>query len=312
MSVSYYRAAAEQLIERIIPQYNASKTMKHSDVKQLLLRNLLLVSLSHKHVLKQCQNLKSDICTADHILNLARQAEYRDTTALRLTKTVTTDTQTRTLQDISGPSFHQINQRRQRTDQQNSSSNSRKCKWCEGSRLCRRFECPARDSHCNMCHIKGHFEKVCRQDSTRRINKRQPLHNLDDDEDKEGEDDDVTSLYSFKTLYNLNVMESEHIRPLWISTTATSYVHKVSVEVDTEAACNVMLVYLFSKIFGNKQPESSNARIQAYGGMPVTIVGKCKVFIHNRMVDRHQRCFKSLITMDTQSLAEVQGETVGM
>ena len=115
----------------------------------------------------------------------------------------------------------------------------------------------------------------------RRINKRQPLHKLDDDEDEEGEDDDVTSVYSFKTLYNLNVMESEHIRPLWISTTATSQVHKVSVEVDTGAACNVMTVYLFSKIFGNKQPESSNARIQAYGGMPVTIVGKCTVFIHN-------------------------------
>ena len=55
----------------------------------------------------------------------------------------------------------------------------------------------------------------------------------------------------------------------------------MSVEVDTGAACNVMPVYLFSKIFGNKQPESSNARIQAYGGMPVTIVGKCTVFIHN-------------------------------
>ena len=151
--------------------------------------------------------------------------------------------------DNSESSLHQMNQRRKKTDQQKNSSNSRKptqCRWCGGSRFCRRHECPARDSYCNKCHIKGHFEKVCRQDSTRRINKRQPLHKLDDDED-EGEDDDVTSVYSFKTLYNLNVMESEHIRPLWISTTATSQVHKVSVEVDTGAACNVMPVYLFSK-----------------------------------------------------------------
>ena len=42
-------------------------------------------------------------------------------------------------------------------------------------------------------------------------------------------------------------MESEHIRPLWISTTATSQVHKVNVEVDTGADCNVIPVYLFSK-----------------------------------------------------------------
>ena len=60
MSVSHYQAAAEQLIERMIPQYNASKTMKHTDVKQLLLRNLLLVGLRHKDVMKQCQTMKSD------------------------------------------------------------------------------------------------------------------------------------------------------------------------------------------------------------------------------------------------------------
>ena len=128
MSVSLYQAATEQLIERMIPQYNASKTMKHSDVKQLLLRNLLIVGLRHKDVLKQCQNLKSDICTADHILSLARQAEYRDTTVLRLTRTVTTDAQARTLQDISESSLHQINQRRQKIDPQNGSSNSRRCR----------------------------------------------------------------------------------------------------------------------------------------------------------------------------------------
>ena len=105
------------------------------------------------------------------------------------------------------------------------------------------------------------------------------MHKLEEDEDDE--DNDVTLVYSFKTLYNLNVMESEHIRPLWISTTATSQIHKVSVEVDTGAACNVMPEYLFSKIFGSQQPESSNARIHAYAGMPVTIVGKCTVIIHS-------------------------------
>ena len=135
MSVSHYQAAAEQLIERMISQYNASKTMKHTDVKQLLLRNLLLVGLHHKDVLKQCQTMKSDACTAEHLLNLARQAEYRDTTALRLTKTVTSNAHT--LQDNSESSLHQINQRRQKIDQHNGSSNSRRCRWCGRSRLCK-------------------------------------------------------------------------------------------------------------------------------------------------------------------------------
>ena len=280
MSVSHYQAAAEQLIERMIPQYNASKTMKHTDVKQLLLRNLLLVGLRHKDVLKQCQTMKSDACTAEHLLNLARQAEYRDTTALRLTKTVASNAHT--LQDNSESSLHQINQRRQKIDQQNGSANSRRCRWCGRSRLCRRSKCPARDRYCNKCHIKGHFEKVCRQDSTRRINKRHAVHKLEDDDDEEDEEeeDEVTPVYSFNTPYNLKAMESEHIRPLWISTTATSQVNKVNVEVDTGADCNVIPVYLFSKIFRSKQPESSDARIQAYGRMPVTIIGKCTVIIH--------------------------------
>ena len=226
-------------------------------------------------------NHEDDACTAEHLLNLARQAEYRDTTALRLTKTVTSNAHAHTLQDNSVSSLHQINQRRQKIDQQNGSSNSRSCRWCGRSRLCRRSECPARDRYCNKCHIKGHFEKVCRQDSTRRINKRQPVHKLEDDDDEEEEEDedDITSVYSFNTLYNLETMESGHIRPLWISTTATSQVHKVNVEVDTGADCNVIPVYLFSKIIGSKQPESSDARIQAYGGMPVTIVGKCTVIV---------------------------------
>ena len=52
MSVSHYQAAAEQLIERMIPHYHDSNMMRHTDVKQLLLRNLLLVGLHHKDVLK--------------------------------------------------------------------------------------------------------------------------------------------------------------------------------------------------------------------------------------------------------------------
>ena len=134
MSVSHYQAAAEQLIKRMIPQYDASKTMKHSDVKQLLLRSLLLVGLHHKDVLKQCQTMKNDACTAEHLLKLERQAEYRDTTALRLTNTVTSNAHAHTLQDNSESSLHQINQRRQKIEQQKNSSNSRRptqCRWRE-------------------------------------------------------------------------------------------------------------------------------------------------------------------------------------
>ena len=87
MSLLQYQEAAEQLIMRMISQYDASKTMKNTDVKQLRLHNMLLVGLRHKYVLGQCQTRKSDVCTSsEHLLNLARQVEYKDTTTLRLTK----------------------------------------------------------------------------------------------------------------------------------------------------------------------------------------------------------------------------------
>ena len=54
-----------------------------------------------------------------------------------------------------------------------------------------------------------------------------------------------------------------HVRSPWITTTATSQVHKVSVEIDTGADCNVMPKYLFTKIFGSKQSESSIEYIEA-------------------------------------------------
>ncbi|ELU10588.1 hypothetical protein CAPTEDRAFT_194055 [Capitella teleta] len=58
------------------------------NVKQLLLRNLLLVGLSHRDVLRECQRLKNSDCTSEKILELARQARYRETTASRIDTTI--------------------------------------------------------------------------------------------------------------------------------------------------------------------------------------------------------------------------------
>ncbi|ELU15345.1 hypothetical protein CAPTEDRAFT_214255 [Capitella teleta] len=58
------------------------------DVKQLLLGNLLLVGLSHRDMLRECQRLKNSDCTSAKILELACQAEYRQTTASRIATTI--------------------------------------------------------------------------------------------------------------------------------------------------------------------------------------------------------------------------------
>ncbi|ELU01549.1 hypothetical protein CAPTEDRAFT_201809 [Capitella teleta] len=63
LSISEFQSKAEKLIERVIPSYKASSTITHADVKQLLLRNLLLVGLSHRDMLRECQRLKNSDCT---------------------------------------------------------------------------------------------------------------------------------------------------------------------------------------------------------------------------------------------------------
>ena len=38
--------------------------------------------------------------------------------------------------------------------------------------------------------------------------------------------------------------------------------------------------YLYNQIYGQQRPEPSNAKIQAYGGVHITVTGKCNVLIH--------------------------------
>ncbi|ELT99663.1 hypothetical protein CAPTEDRAFT_217439, partial [Capitella teleta] len=101
LSISEFQSKAEKLIERIIPSYKTSSTITHADVKQLQLRNLLLVGLSHRDMLRECQRLKNSDCTSAKILELARQAECRETTASRIVTTIRANPTPNSLTDLS-------------------------------------------------------------------------------------------------------------------------------------------------------------------------------------------------------------------
>ncbi|ELT89979.1 hypothetical protein CAPTEDRAFT_212796 [Capitella teleta] len=107
MSIRQYQSEFEKLIERMIPNYDASKKITHLELKQFLLRNLLLVGLKHRDVLKDCQMLKEKDCTAEHIIQLVLRAEYRETANTRMSKTVNSSSASTALQDImSGSTTH--------------------------------------------------------------------------------------------------------------------------------------------------------------------------------------------------------------
>ncbi|ELT95629.1 hypothetical protein CAPTEDRAFT_213329 [Capitella teleta] len=98
---------SEKLSKLMIPNYNASKKITHLELKQFLLRNFLLVGLKHRDVLKDCQMLKEKECTAEHIIQLALRAEYRETANTRMSKTVNSSSASTALQDImSGSTTH--------------------------------------------------------------------------------------------------------------------------------------------------------------------------------------------------------------
>ena len=50
--------------------------------------------------------------------------------------------------------------------------------------------------------------------------------------------------------------------------------------------------YLFTRIFGHSAAEKSNARIEAYGGTPVTVIGKCTVLLHNTSGSQTEATFQ--------------------
>ena len=183
-SISQFQSKAEQLIERMIPKYQASKSMTHEEVKQLLLRNLLLVAVRHRDVLKEFQKMTNENCTAEKILEFARNAESRENSALRLAKTVGANTRTlpHALQEFSETPVNQIASKSGDATATAQLNPMRLCRWCGGPKLCRRNECPAKDRICAKCQLKGHFAKVCRksnqQKDRRPSQKRQPVHKI--------------------------------------------------------------------------------------------------------------------------------------
>jgi hypothetical protein len=232
MSIRQYQSEAERLIERMIPAYNATSTITHLDLKKFLLRNLLLVGLKDKNVLKDCQKLQQKDCTVESIIDLALQAEFRETTNARISKTINSSHQSSALQNVM-------------------TSQAKTCRWCGAKRLCKRRECPAYGSECSHCHRMGPFARVCLQEeSTQQIQppssgqQKKRLHkvNIDQSPDSDGSSEDEASVYDFNPITtDIHNITSEHIKPLWVSISLSSHVHQIDVEIDTGAACNIMI-----------------------------------------------------------------------
>jgi hypothetical protein len=266
MSVRQFLQEAEHLIEHMIPNYNLKKTMTHAEVKSLLLRNLLIVGLKHKGVLKECHRLRPEECTDQKILQLAYQAEIRDAANQRMAQSLACS-QSSALQEMTQSSeqssVNRIQSQRRTTKEQGTQPTRKKsCRWCGGAQLCKRTECPASGQQCSHCGKIGHFSRACLLRKTAAPSEQRKLHNVDITETDDQEQQCVPPVHviSFNQLCDTSQGKADHIKPLWLVTPNSTHVHKTLAEIDTGAACNVMPSYMYRSNTPKKQCKNMGLR----------------------------------------------------
>ena len=153
---------------------------------------------------------------------------------------------------------------------------SRNCYYCGAPNWTREHSkvCKAKNSICGKCGKKGHLDSLCKSIRT-------PLHMLKAQDYSHPQSQETVQDYSqkaettqYSTLYLMSREEppqakcnslktvqvsrlgasepSEHIRPAWIAQSQNSKMHKVDIEIDTGAGCNMMPLYKVHELFGQE------------------------------------------------------------
>ncbi len=116
---------------------------------------------------------------------------------------------------------------------------------------------------------------------SQRSNKpKQNIHHVSLRNDSSNEEDEEP-VFTFNHLtHDIHCIIDDHIKPIWLSVGPDAVdVHEIQVKIDTGVGCNVMPEYLHDEIFGKNNLQPSKAKIQAYGNVPVKVLGKCSAYI---------------------------------
>ena len=79
---------------------------------------------------------------------------------------------------------------------------------------------------------------------------------------------------------SINDTSSKHIKPLWLSAASEGPIHQVECEIDTGAGCNVMPLYMYNSLFGDKELMPTPVQTFGYGESPIANLGACTITIH--------------------------------
>ena len=142
--------------------------------------------------------------------------------------------------------------------------------------------CPAYGKSCNNCHKLGHFAKLCR--STNRQHQRKPIRDLEYEENQYEHEHGIDTIETTSTsIENKRVASADtNVHELTKNEHASLTFNNnktLSFKLDTGAETNILTKADFDKIVPKRQRTSklrpSTAKLTAYGGHAIPILGKC-------------------------------------
>ena len=173
------------------------------------------------------------------------------------------------------------------------------CRYCGSSHALR--QCPAYGKMCTSCGKMGHFKKVCRS---------RKVHVVNEVGVEMAQEEGIIEEVSINSLYLNNK---------WLPATAQLETQgentlKVPYKIDTGSEGNLMLLYIFKKLFRNgsvehlKRSIKSNIKLKTYNGMQIEQLGTCVVTI--KFKDLKKWCVFFVVPGNDQVLLRMPGTAV--
>ena len=287
------------------------------DAKDMALRNAILFGLKNPMVYQKCLEENQDTLTADRVIEIATDI-YNSDCQRSIMQTLSTASAAATAIQQGSTQIHKLQEKHREdgksrkghgkddTSQDKDGTKRQDCYCCGARPPHPKSKCPARDVTCHSCGKKGHYQKCCKSKRAKpgknRNFKQTQVHGLQTQPVDENSQPPINPYSGYYTpleppqqyasqpamfhhiqmyhVKSINDTSSKHIKPLWLSAASEGPIYQVECEIDTGAGCNVMPLYMYKSLFGDKELIPTPVQIFGYGESPIANLGACTIIIH--------------------------------
>ena len=287
------------------------------NAKDMALRNAILLGLKNPMVYQKCLEENQDTLTADRVIEIATDI-YNSDCQRSIMQTLSTASAAATAIQQGSTQVHKLQENHQEdgksekghgknfTSQDKDGMKRQDCYCCGARPAHPKSKCPAKDVICHNCGKKGHYQKCCKSKRAKpgknRKFKQTQVHDLQTQpvdgnsqspinpypgpylplEPPQQYSSQPALFHHIQTYHvkSINDTSSKHIKPLWLSAASEGPIHQVECEIDTGAGCNVMPLYMYKSLFGDKELMPTSVQIFGYGESPIANLGACIITIH--------------------------------